>query len=200
MSRKFTFFGLLAAVIAALILATTAAASGILTVRDPAAAATGRGSDPGIPVPRLLPGGQPVYAPHEPGQLVAHRDGRRVAQLASPPVELQALRVWMLDQPTTVAPDAVAFTVLSSLEYTLGNKQHVLVTTAQPSAAATQRALSLGNDAVPLPNGVTGWLTTGIPGQEPNQIAFAQDGLIVTLAGDVPVGLLRGLAAQVVVR
>jgi len=94
----------------------------------------------------------------------------------------------------------VAFTVLSSLEYTLGNKQHVLVTTARPSAAATQRALSLGNDAVPLPNGVTGWLTTGISGQEPNQIAFAQDGLIVTLAGDVPVGLLRGLAAQVVVR
>jgi len=199
MSRKFTLLGLLAAVAAALILATTAAASGVLTVRDPAAAA-GRGSNPGIPAPRLLPGSQAAYTPHELGQPVAHRDGRRVAQLATPPADVQALRAWMLDQPTAVAPDTVAFTVLASLEYTLGNQQHVLVTTAQPSAAASQRALSLGNDAVPLPQGVTGWLTTGIPGQEPNQIAFAQDGLIITLAGDVPVGVLRGLAAQVVVR
>lgn len=198
MSRKSKLVGLVAALIGIFILGASAAANDILTVADPDAMSHERGADPGLGLPQLLPGSREVYAPHERGQKVARRDGRAVAQLGTLPDDLRALRVWMLDQPKTAGPDTVAFTVLSSLEYTVGNHR-VFVTTTRPSAAATQQKLNLGNEPVGLANGTTGYATTGIPGAATNQIVFAQDGLIITIAGDLPLSALKGLANRVVV-
>lgn len=198
MSRKSRLIGLVAALIGIFILGASAAANDILTVADPDALPHERGADPGLGLPQLLPGSRAVYAPHELGQQVARRDGHAVAQLGTLPDDLRALRVWMLDQPQTAGPDTVAFTVLSSLEYTVG-KHRVFVTTTRPSAAAAQQKLNLGSDPVGLANGTTAYASSGIPGAAPNQLVFVQEGLIITIAGDLPLSALKGLANRVVV-
>ncbi len=198
MSRNIKFLGLLAAVVALLLVGATAGASSPLTVHHPEDRATqpGLGNDGALAPPQLLPGSRASYTPQALGTLVARPDGHAVAQLATPPDGATALGINTHALPT-IPEGRIAFTVLSSLKYAIGTHQ-VFVTTTRPSAAAAQRPLSLGNETVQLANGTMAWIATNVSPEAPNQVVFTQDDLIITIAGDLPVGELRGLATRIV--
>jgi len=166
-----------------------------------AASMTGGSSLP-IAVPPLWIPGTVQYTPQRPGAPIKAADGRPVAELAHVPASLSqsvGVHFGSLGPLPTGAEDRVPFfQVLSVVRYE-GDGHAVLVTTAHASAAAVQKGLGLGNESFQLPDGSVAWITEGAPTSPPNQLRWFRGGVIVTVAGDLPVEDLKSLAAGVTV-
>lgn len=122
--------------------------------------------------------------------------GRRpVAQLIPPPDGLQSVS-FTLGDGEGAPPQSGGATLLASGEYAA--KGHVIVvSTFQADGAAPS---SLGPQPIVLADGTPAWATPGPHGKAPNQVALLQDGLIVTLSGDLSIDDLASLASAVVIR
>jgi hypothetical protein len=153
------------------------------------------------PPPQLLPPAEAgTYKPQQLRAAIAAPDSRPVAELqAGAWTATTQLSALFPIAATNSAPSTVGFTVLSSLKYVSG--QHIVyVTIARPTPAVDLANLGLGDVAVTLPDGSQAWLTTGTPGDVPDQIRWLHDGLIITVAGNVSSGELKSLATRVTVR
>ncbi len=154
---------------------------------------------PVAPPPLLAPPDRYSYTPIAPGNLIVPPDGRPVAQL-SVPNNFETVSVNFL--PDTVSPetkDTVAFQILSSIRYE-GTGGRILVTTSRPSETAMTTPLNLGSE-VTLANGATAWAArfTG-PGEYPNRVTQTKNGLVILVAGALPLEKLQELAANVIMR
>ncbi len=195
MLTKRKFLGLLAIVAISIVFVTTVTSSGFINVRDPETA-----KGPVIVPPLLAPPGQAGYISQQTGSVITAPDGRPVAQLAAPPVDLaQGIAVNLPNSNPMQNAATVSYAILASVRYT-GNGHIVLVTTARPSLAAAQQPSVLGDQTVKLDDGSTAWGATGIPGDTPNQLVLVRGDLIITIAGDLPINSLKVLAAQVVIK
>ncbi len=194
MSTKRKLSGLLAIAVLLLVSTTAAFASGFLNVLNPETA-----KGPAIVPPLLAPPGQAGYANQPAGEGIIAPDHRPVAQLLAPPADLsQSLAVNFPNGPSEASSAMISYSILASVRYG-GNGHTLLVTTARPSRAAAQQPTVLGNQTIKLPEGTTAWVTTGIPGDTPNQVVFLRNDLIITVAGDLPVSSLAEFAEQVIV-
>ena len=149
--------------------------------------------------PRLEPPDSALYVSHTAGAPITAPDGRPVAQLGTIPATVQTVSV-NLPTPHTPPPPStrVAYQILASVRY-IGSEHSVLVTTTRPTAAAAQQPTVFG-DYTELANGTTAWVRINMPYKEPNQVVFMHNGLIITIASDLPVEDIKALAAQVVLR
>ncbi len=194
MRTKHMLFSFLAATLIALALVTGAIATGVLNSVNPEQVQV-----PAIVPPLLAPPGETGYI-QQTGPVITAPDGRPVAQFGETPTEfVQAVSV---NLPQSHAPEdasTVSYAILSSVRYT-GGGHTILVTTARPSPAAAQRPTTLGQQTVKLKDGSVSWVTTGLPGAIPNQVVFTRGDLIVTVAGDLPIGTLQDLAAKVIIK
>jgi len=196
MVTKLRFLGSLVLMAILLSLVATSVASGVINVRNPEAVKKG----PVIAPPPLIPPGQMGYANWRSDKAIAAPDGRSVAQLAQPPVSItQAIATNFPDIRPEQDATTVSYTILASVRYT-GNGHTVLVTTARPSPAAAQETAVFGNKTVKLVDGSTAWVTTGIPGDIPNQVVLVKDNLIITVAGDLPLNDLQTLAGDIAIK
>ena len=120
---------------------------------------------------------------------------RPIAQLIPPPDDLQSA-TFTLDENAmkTSPPRGVA--PLATARYTTA--EHVIVTTAAASTGGAP--LPLGAQRIALTDGTPAWVTIGLTNSAPNEVALVRDGLIVTVASDLPVEMLAALAADVVIR
>lgn len=94
----------------------------------------------------------------------------------------------------------VGFEILTSVRYS-GNGHELIITTARPSEAAAKQALILGDRAVQLGDGSEAWISNDrrpFP-DTPNEVVLVRDGLIITIASDLSLDELTGLATGVVV-
>jgi len=150
-----------------------------------------------LAVPPLVPPSTEAYTPYAAGSPIAAADSRPVAQLAPGAVGAQPAATFfpILRPPVS----EISYTILASVQYTV-NGHLVFVTTARPSPAAAQRQLGLGNEKVQLADGTTAWVATGIPSGQPNQVVTMRNGLIITVASDLPIDTLKDLAAHVAVK
>lgn len=138
----------------------------------------------------------PIYSP----------DGRTFAQLAHLPkgFSRSVSVVWPpcdMDKGTarsTPAPlppldsDHVEFQVMSEITYK-GKEGAVRVVTGRASAMAMSIGLDLGNPLGKRHDGITLF-------QMMNSVRWLEDRLIVSVSGNLPLGRLKGLAADVVLR
>lgn len=162
-----------------------------------------------IPVGSMLPPNVPDCAPRILHSPITAPDGRVVARLSSVPSALSqsvaatfppcAVPSRAPSVPQAPAAERIAFQILSVIQYQ-GSEGAVFVTTARPSTAALGQGLDLGNPAGALPDGSSAW-TIQVAGDSPqNHVRWLKDGLIITVAGDLPVDRLKALAANVVVK
>lgn len=196
MLTKRKLAGLLVIMVILLGVATAAVGSGFINIVNPENPAI----IPAIVPPQLAPPGQTGYTNQPAKAVITAPDKRPVAQFAAPPVDLaQGLAVNFPHSRPEQDSTIVAFAILASVRYT-GNGQTVLVTTARPSSAAAQQPISLGNQTIKLDDGSTAWAMTGIPTDTPNQVVFLRNDLIITVASDLPINVLRDLAGQVIIK
>jgi hypothetical protein len=119
-----------------------------------------------------------------------------VAQLIPPPDGLQSVS-FTLGDGEGARPQSGGAMLLASGEYAA--KGHVIVvSTFQADGAADPS--SLGRQPIVLADGTPAWATPGPHGKAPNQVALLQDGLIVTLSGDLSIDDLASLASAIVIR
>lgn len=204
---KVKFFGMATLMLALLsvgmvALLRTASGSSMLAVRNPETLVQ-RGDAPLLTVPSLIPPDQSAFVAQQVSKPVVASDGRPVAQFATPPSGLQVFAVYIPPEVHALSPGEVAFVHLGSVRYTV-NGHPVFVTTYRPSPAAAQRIFSLGNQTVHLKNGSTAWIKTGLTpegrGGATNEVVQVRNGLLITVASDLPVDQLQTMAADVVVR
>jgi hypothetical protein len=119
---------------------------------------------------------------------------RPVAQLIPPPSGLQAVTFSLDDPPSGQENSGGAYRSATG-RYTI-NGHVVLVTTLYADADGA----SLGTQQMQLPDGTEAWATPAAGSFSSNQIAFARDGLLITLAGDLPLDDLAALATSVTIR
>jgi hypothetical protein len=141
---------------------------------------------------------------------IAAPDHRPVAQLAHvPPGLARTIAVTLppcvskrpVRTPAGLPPpsERISFLVLSQVRYR-GPEGTVVVLTAQPSPAALRPGLYLGNRVGRLPDGST-LFDLPCQGDCPrHDVRWLRKGLIISVSGDVPLGRLRALASDVVVR
>lgn len=167
---------------------------------------------PGGPPPLLLPP-DTQYTPIQAGTRVVNPDGRPVAQLATIPANLQGSVAVKINAHAGEPGDpvnsstAVVYEILSSVRYS-GDSQIVMVTTSRASATAEAneaKGMSLGNQRVTLSDGTAAYVSA-LPQwqkgdvlitQGKTQVVWQKDGLLVTVAGDLPTDDLVALASQV---
>lgn len=154
------------------------------------------GKTPPLAVPLVVPEGGITYTAHDPTTKVTRPDGLRVAQLPAAPLEMRTVETFL---PTQTQADSgkVFFAVLGHVRYR-GQNRELQVTTFQPSAAAARHSLLLGNSTLRLADGTTAWFPAEPVASGPNRLAFVRDGLIVAVAGNLPLDQLLALAATVV--
>lgn len=188
---------LFASVFALLILVAVVAgttAAGFVSVLNPESV-----KSPSLVPPLLAPPGE-GYVTQKTDSSITAPDHRPVAQFADLPRELsESLAVNFPASQTAIGENTIAYTVLSSVRYS-GNGHTVVVTTARPSVRAANEPSVFGNQTITLRNGENTWATTGIPGKTPNQLVFVRQGLIVTLASDLPLNTLSDLAMKIVIK
>lgn len=119
---------------------------------------------------------------------------RPVAQLIPPPSGLQAV-TFSLDDPTSGQANSGGAYRSATGRYTISDHV-VLVTTLYADADGA----SLGTRQMELSDGTEAWATPAAGSFSPNQIAFVRDGLLITLAGDLPLDDLAALATRVTIR
>jgi hypothetical protein len=119
---------------------------------------------------------------------------RPVAQLIPPPSGLQAV-AFSLDDPASGQANSGGAYRAATGRYTI-NGHVVLLTTLYADADGA----SLGTRQLQLADGTTAWATPAAGPFAPNQIAFARDGLLITLSGDLPLDDLAALATRVTLR
>ncbi len=143
--------------------------------------------------PALIPPqpAAPVLLPPSPR---AANGNRPVAQLIPPPDGLQAV-AFSLDDPASGQENSGGAYRSAMGRYTI-NGQVVLLTTLYADADGS----SLGTRQIQLADGTPAWATTAAGPFSPNQIAFARDGLLITLTGDLPMDDLAALATRVTLR
>lgn len=196
MVTKLRFLGLLVFMVILLSLVATTVASGVINVRNPETVKKG----PVIAPPPLIPPSQKNYANLQSDKAIAALDDRPVAQLAKPPASItQAIATNFPDIRPEQDATTVSYAILASVRYT-GNGHTVFVTTARPSPAAARETTVFGNQTVRLADGSTAWVSTGIPGDIPNQVVLVKDNLIITVAGDLPLDDLQTLAGDIVIK
>lgn len=195
MLHKHKFLSIFVAAAILLTFGAGVTASGFVNIVNPEQA-----NVPVMVPPLLAPPGASNYINQQTNAAVFAPDGRPVAQLNATPVELaQAIAVDFPEDRPERNTTTISYAILASLRYT-GGGHTVLVTTARPSPAAAKRPTALGNETIQLNDGSAAWATTGIPGDMPNQVVFVQGDLIITVAGDLPIGTLKDLAAKVVIK
>jgi hypothetical protein len=119
---------------------------------------------------------------------------RPVAQLLPPPDGLQAV-AFSLDDPASGQENSGGAYRSATGRYTI-NDHVVLLTTLYADADGS----SLGTRQMRLADGTAAWATPAAGPFSPNQIAFARDGLLITLTGDLPLDDLATLATRVTLR
>jgi hypothetical protein len=121
---------------------------------------------------------------------------RPVAQLIPPPDGLRSVAFTLGDGgAATILPRGA--TPVAAGRYTTSDHLIVVTTASLRTGGAPS---SLGSQALVLPDGTPAWATPGLVGKAPNQVALVRDGLIVTVASDLPVETLATLASDVVIR
>jgi hypothetical protein len=128
-------------------------------------------------------------------------DGRPVAQLTLQPANLaQELLVSLPEGSEKTEPESETYyEVLASIQY-IGKEQAVVVSTARPSPTAAKQANALGDKTVKLADGKTAWIIEESPIMNmPNRVVWVEDGLIITVAGNLPIDELMKLATDVVI-
>lgn len=187
---------ILLAMMAVLLIGTAiTTASGFISVINPETVA-----GPAIVPPLLAPPDQAGYSDQKTGTVITAPDRRPIAQLGVPPAEFsQAISVNLPKSQDSPSASTVSYTVLASVRYR-GNGHTVLVTTANASPAAAQQPTIFGNQTIKLHDGSTAWVSTNIPGDTPNQLVYLRGDLIITIASDLSVNMLKDLAAQIVVK
>jgi len=190
--RQCRLFGLSAGLLASLIPVTIAAtgAAGSLPIRNPESPRQA-GEAPPLAVPPAVPSQGMSYARLAPGASPARGDGLGIGQLNATPADLPEVEAFLPEQGQT-DPTRVSFAILGNIRHT-GQGVRVQVATFRPSAAASRQSLLLGNTTVQLADGSAAWLYG-------NRVAFARDGLIIAVSGNVGTDRLLVLAASVVVR
>ncbi len=169
----------------------SAAQSGPINVRNPEI----RAKDLAPPPPMLIPPANVVYTPASQGVPVRATGGRPVAQFGSIPAGFR-LDAYHLPPSGTVSADKVAYTILSSVRYKAGDAT-VLLTATRPTAAAAQRPNYLGNQTVRLADGSAAWTKTNSGAEFSNSVVMVKSGLIITIAGNLPIDQLNALATRV---
>ena len=198
MQHTARFIGVAAAGIAGLLFLGTvvgAPAAGVLNVINPEAAHQGPVQVP----PRLAPPASVAYTPLSAGMTIVSPSGHPVAQLAPVPADLgQPVSVY-LPQFIPMAADRVSYEIVGSVRY-VGSGHTVVVSTAMASPKAAQIPTLLGGSSTQLADGTPAWVDARPKDNVPDQLTFVRDGLIVTVAGDLPAEALRGLADHVVLK
>ncbi len=170
-------------------------------------------SVPPLAVPLMLVPGSVQYAPQIIGAAVIAPHGIRVAQLASVPQDLAGSMGAVFPSTTSPvnapgrapiaprSPDLVglSFSILSVIRYE-GSGGTVFVSTGRPSAAAMSRGLGLGSDLYKLPDGSSAWTIQSMDPSSLNQVRWESNGLIITIASDLPIARLEALAETAIVR
>lgn len=153
---------------------------------------------PEAPPPLLAPPDTTGYEQLSSGAApITAKDNRRIAQFRQTPAEYAGPVEVYLPQISGWEDKTVeAYAVLASVRYS-GSGHTVLVTTAQPSPGAMRREVVLGDQMIQLAGSTKAWLSTDMGGEFPNRILFSQDGLLVTVASDLPPATLQELAALV---
>jgi len=194
--------GIAALVIAALFAVQATASSTTLTIHKPEApvptnAAGKVGRSDAVFVPTLVFSSDQT-AVAQPAMAAVTALDHPVAQLEKVPAGVQS--VYVTHYPQAPEPtNGVTFKILTSIKQTINGKA-VYITTARPNGVAKQRPLALGNNTVTLRNGTTAYTITNGPNDTPNAVTWAQDDLIITVAGGLPINQLQDLAAQVVLK
>lgn len=163
----------------------------------------------------MLPPPDAEYIVLSPGGKITGRLGLPAAQLIDPPAELaQEIAVWVPKaKPNMPAPprptDQIAYEMVSSTRYR-GNGHTIFVTTARPSPAAAKLKQDFGKPDK-LTDGTTVGVTVAcesIPSgtlegfscvpssatSTPNRVQFMRGNLIITVASDLPIDQVKGLA------
>ncbi len=153
---------------------------------------------PEAPPPLLAPPESVTYERLSPGDaLLGADDGRPIAQLRRPPAEFGTVEVYLPKMQPWDDPKTEAYAVLASVRYA-GSGGAILVTTAQPSPGARHLMTMPGEHRIQLGE-TEAWLSMDMGGDFPNRVRWIQDGLIITVAGDLPPGKLLAPAAQVTI-
>jgi hypothetical protein len=132
------------------------------------------------------------FTPIALGELPGRDDSQPIAVLGTPPAGLTDVGVSTPPLMALDDPELVAY-VLASLRYQFSG-QTLYVTTLQPANLGLQRPLNLGPRYGDLGNGRIAYSTTQVvrEGQDfqirrPfNVVSFVENGLVVTLAGEMP--------------
>jgi hypothetical protein len=156
--------------------------------------------------PAIVP---PLLIPPDPGALsqqvqlldegIASPDGRPVAQLSNPSKEIAGLIYVDFPDIANIVEEELGFVVLASVKYS-GDKGTIIISTSRPTLAMSPLAVALGDKEIKLSDGTTAWLRVHDSGDFPNSIVFVRDTLIITIAGDLPVGQILQLATQVTIK
>lgn len=101
-------------------------------------------------------------------------------------------------------PDAssvgISFHIVSVTRY-MGSAGTLYVTLMQPSVTALSRGLNLGNDVVGArPDGTSIYALNGAGSSPSGTVHWLQNGIVVSVAGDVSISKLLSLAAGVQVK
>ena len=130
--------------------------------------------------------------------------GRTIAALTTLPAGTESVEAKFLD-PRIEPPGTLGFTYLASIRYRV-NGHLVYVVTSEPTAAAKERQIILGETPVDLGQGRTAYISREWERKQGDKayrkeyvrLALAQDGLIVTVYSDLPeqelVEIARGVA------
>lgn len=169
-----------------------------------------------FPVPLLIVPGAPRFQDETGATTIrapASSGATAVAQLDQVPADLSQSTGAIFPSPSTpqAAPQRVPnitpqpalagidFRILTEVRYQ-GSGGTVYVSVTMTSAAALSWGLRLGNTQQTLPDGTTAWVMSGLKGSASSQIRWLRNGLIVTIAGDVPIYRLTALAASVTLK
>lgn len=155
-----------------------------------------------------------VYVVLKPDEKITGRLGLPAAQLISPPPELaQEIAYWVQrGNGEPLKPNDIAYEFNSSIRYR-GNGHTIYVTTVRltPAAAKLRRVLpvttklddgTVAGVTVPcdsIPDKTTPKSFSCIVGDNPapNQLVFERGNMVITIASDLPIDQLKGLASKV---
>jgi hypothetical protein len=148
--------------------------------------------------------GEPDYLTYEAGAAPRHPGGRAVARLARIPGGTTAVAVKFYSPRSAADEEEVGIASLALFRYTVDGRP-VYVATNEPTAAAAQRRLMLGSDRVDRPSGRTVYTATEWHRERGNLankvavngVSFSENGLIISVSGDLPLTRLIELAGDV---
>jgi hypothetical protein len=171
------------------------------------AASAGAVSNQAVPVSFKLP---PDCSFQPTGAVIAASDARPVASFAAVPSGLSdavSVEFPPCGQAQELAhppqPDAgvagVSFRILSIVRYqgTLGT---VYVETTRPSSVALSRGVFLGDPGATLPDGSVTQVLQDVGSSPGEEVQWLKNGLVISVAGDLPSSQLEQMAASVAVR